>query len=60
MSDCWTQATKAVLHPVSDRVAARAVYGALPSVPAQHDRDRYVGFAGGPTHRAGTGPGAAG
>jgi predicted enzyme related to lactoylglutathione lyase len=44
MSTSSTQGIKIVLHPVSDLVAAKAVYAALLGVPPGADSSYYVGF----------------
>jgi len=44
MTPSSTQGIKTVLHPVSDLVAAKAVYAALLGMPPQTDSDYYVGF----------------
>jgi predicted enzyme related to lactoylglutathione lyase len=44
MTDSSTQGIKTVLYPVSDLVAAKAVYAALLGVPPQTDESYYVGF----------------
>jgi predicted enzyme related to lactoylglutathione lyase len=44
MTGSTTQGIKTVLHPVSDLVAAKAVYTALLGVPPQTDGPYYVGF----------------
>jgi predicted enzyme related to lactoylglutathione lyase len=44
MTGSSTQGIKTVLHPVSDLVAAKAVYTALLGVPPQADAPYYVGF----------------
>jgi predicted enzyme related to lactoylglutathione lyase len=44
MTGSPTQGIKTVLHPVSDVVAAKAVYSALLGVAPQADAPYYVGF----------------
>ena len=44
MSTSSTQGIKIVLHPVTDLVAAKAVYAALLGTPPQADSSYYVGF----------------
>ena len=44
MTDSSTQGIKIVLHPVSDLVAAKAVYTALLGVAPQADSTYYVGY----------------
>src|SRR6516162_9466853 len=44
MSTSSTQGIKIVLHPVTDLVAAKAVYAALLGMPPQADSSYYVGF----------------
>ena len=44
MSTSSTQGIKIVLHPVTDLVAAKAVYAALLGMPPQTDSPYYVGF----------------
>jgi predicted enzyme related to lactoylglutathione lyase len=44
MTDSSTQGIKIVLHPVSDPIAAKAVYTALLGIPPQHEAPYYVGF----------------
>jgi predicted enzyme related to lactoylglutathione lyase len=44
MSSSSTEGIKTVLHPVSDRVAAKAVYSALLGIEPQTDGDYYVGY----------------
>ena len=44
MSESSTSGIKTVLHPVSDLVAAKAVYTALLGAPPQTDSPYYVGF----------------
>ena len=44
MADPSTQGAKTLLHPVSDLVAAKAVYTALLGAPPQHDAEYYVGY----------------
>ena len=44
MSSSSTEGIKTVLHPVSDLVAAKAVYSALLGTEPQTDGDYYVGY----------------
>ena len=44
MTGSTTQGVQIVLHPVSDLVAAKALYTALLGVPPQSDSSYYVGF----------------
>ena len=44
MTGSSTQGIKTVLHPVTDRATAKAVYTALLGVPPQTDESYYVGF----------------
>jgi predicted enzyme related to lactoylglutathione lyase len=44
MSSSSTEGIKTVLHPVSDLVAAKAVYSALLGIEPQTDGDYYVGY----------------
>jgi predicted enzyme related to lactoylglutathione lyase len=44
MAGSTTEGIKTVLHPVSDLVAAKAVYTALLGVPPQSDEPYYVGY----------------
>ena len=44
MTSSATEGIKTVLHPVSDRAAAKAVYAALLGGPPQTDEPYYVGF----------------
>ena len=50
MTDSSTQGIKTVLHPVSDLVAAKAVYTALLGVQPQADESYYVGYEAGGQH----------
>ena len=50
MTDASTQGIKTVLHPVSDVVAAKAMYTALLGLPPQTDQPSYVGFEAGGQH----------
>ena len=54
-----TEGIKTVLHPVSDLVAAKAVYTALLGVEPQQDAPYYVGYDAGGQH-IGLVPGGAG
>ena len=44
MTGSPTEGIKTVLHPVSDLVAAKAVYTALLDLPPQSDESYYVGY----------------
>ena len=44
MTGSTTQGVQILLHPVSDLVAAKALYTALLGVPPQSDSSYYVGF----------------
>ena len=44
MTDSSTEGIKTVLHPVTDLVAAKAVYTALLGIAPQHDSSYYVGY----------------
>ena len=44
MTGSTTQGVQIVLHPVSDLVAAKALYTALLGVPPQSDSSYYVGY----------------
>jgi len=44
MTGSSTEGIKTVLHPVSDVLAAKAVYTALLGVPPQNDEPYYVGY----------------
>jgi predicted enzyme related to lactoylglutathione lyase len=50
MTGSSTEGIKTVLHPVSDLLAAKAVYAALLGFPPQHDASYYVGFDAGDQH----------
>jgi predicted enzyme related to lactoylglutathione lyase len=50
VTDSSTQGIKTVLHPVSDLVAAKAVYTALLGVQPQADESYYVGYEAGGQH----------
>jgi predicted enzyme related to lactoylglutathione lyase len=50
MTDTSTQGIKTVLHPVTDLVAAKAVYTALLGVTPLADEPYYVGYETGDQH----------